>query len=274
VRDTWQITPALSWQQFLAVNPEPTVIPTNAGPGWGNPASGCSYDAVVGVPTGWANFYVARYVRSFFTCISLYDSPYSWANYSIVTQETFSNKSSRDAICNGKEGMCTSAFCDQLYTNFTQYTPSFCSSLDGSLSEAKRCMRDFRISAPSLWTTSESNFVKLAVKTTTVRSVDYDYLYGLRYSCLSSAYSDNSAALLTNTAVFAKCPILPESVTEGAKFKINFGASPAFANSLGWSDRGGKACLATYSAGSALSLGTVTLFAAAMVTIITSTTVA
>jgi len=267
-RDSGQISSAISWQAFLDVNPESTVLPVTSSSfpsGFAKPASGCSFDATAGIPTGWANYYVARYVRSFFTCISLVDSPFSWANYSIVTYETFANKSSRDVICNGKEGMCTSSFCDDLYANTTKYTPSFCGALETGLGELKRCMRDYRIAGPRRDFTG--GYLAQFVKTTTVRSEDYDYTFGLRQQCLSTAYSDNQGALLTNTAVFVKCPILPSSVTTGAKFYIKNGQ---FSNSLGWSDKGARACVAVYGAASTVSMGMVGVMVVMMSTLVTS----
>jgi len=247
-RDLEQLSPALSWQLFLDSNPDAGVVPVTFGfEGVATPAPKCSFDLTTGIPTGWANYYVARYIRSFFTCISLYDTPYFWTNYSMVTHETFGNKSSRDIICNGKEGMCTSSFCDDLYANMTKYTPSFCGALETGVSELKRCMRDFRVNAPSLYS---SVYYADQVKTTTVRSEDYDYTYALRKACVLSSYNDNAGGLLTNTAVFVKCPMLPKTLTEGARFSLGTGQ---FSNSLGWTEAGAKACLVTYGGSSLVS---------------------
>ena len=79
-----------------------------------------------------------------------------------------------------------------------------------SVSELKRCMRDFR-QVPSE-STLYNSFMKPLIKTTTIRSEDYDWAFGLRQQCLYSAYNDNPGALLTNTAIFMKCPMLPTTL--------------------------------------------------------------
>jgi len=216
----------------LDVNPEPYTLPYY---GFAKPASGCSADLVTGVATGWANYYVARYIRSFFTCTALADP--TWANYSTVTHETFANKSSRDVICNGHEGKCTSTFCDDLYANMTKYTPPFCDAVQNAVARLRQCARDFRFVVDGPY----SDPVKFSKR----RVEDFDAGFYLRDMCLQSVYNDNANSLLLNTAVFAKCSQLGAKLTEGAKFYIQSG----FSYSLGWTDRGPGACLATYSGG-------------------------
>jgi len=244
--------PALmvSWTPFVDANPDSTVFVGGSG---AMAPSQCSSVDIFDVANGYANYYVARYARSFFTCVQIYEP--SLTNNSVVTYETFANKSSRDVFCNGQEGMCTSSYCDDLYANATRYVAPFCDALNGAIQKSRSCMSGLKF-------TPEAPVPQVA-KETFVHEGDLDMSYALRSTCLSSAYSEfSSAGLLLNAAIFYQCPFLPDSVTKGAKFYIK----NDFRTALGRANTAPLACLATYGAASDLrSSSSVVLAVIAMV---------
>lgn len=111
----------------------------------GQPVQGCFLDLTTeAIALGFSKK-VNSYLKNWAQCIEAYNTVKK-ANVKRFTAADFGNEAIRQTYCTDIVGLCSTAFCDALYANFTgQARSSFCNSLISLMSFYKSCTSGYHL---------------------------------------------------------------------------------------------------------------------------------